>query len=61
MPVDGNSSPTPKRAQTNEARRKASTYDMFENLEKTRLKPAEANRKRFRTSTAPATVPVSED
>jgi hypothetical protein len=61
MPVDGTSGPNPKRAQTNDARPKASSYDMFRNLQKTRLKAAEANRKRLLTNTAPATSPVLEE
>lgn len=61
MTGDAKSSANPKRVQTNGTRPKASTYDMFQGLEQTRLKAAEANRRRLQTSTAPIPSPVSED
>jgi hypothetical protein len=61
MTVDAKSSANPKRAQTSSTRPKASTYDMFQGLQQTRLKAAEANRKRLQTSAAPITLPVSEE
>lgn len=42
-------------------RPKASSYDMFEGLQNTRLKAAEANRKRLLANSAPAAPPVSKE
>jgi hypothetical protein len=43
------------------ARPKASNYDMFEGLQQTRLKAAEANRKRLLGSSAPVTLPDPQE
>jgi hypothetical protein len=58
MTTDGKSNPTSKRVVT---RPKASNYDMFVGLQQTRLKAADANRKRLLASNAPVTPPVSEE
>jgi hypothetical protein len=39
-------------------RPKASRYDMFDGIRQTRLKAAEANRKRLLASNAPAIIPA---
>lgn len=61
MTADGRSSSTPRRAPGAEIRPKASRYDMFEGLQQTRLKAAEANRKRLLAGDAPVTPPVLEE
>jgi hypothetical protein len=56
MTGDGKSSPT-SASDSRIARPKASRYDMFDGIRQTRLKAAEANRKRLLASNAPAIVP----
>jgi hypothetical protein len=59
--TDRKSNPPLTRSQNAETRPKASNYDMFEGLEQTRLKAAEANRKRLLASSAPVIPPVPEE
>ena len=56
MTGDGKSSPT-SGSDGRPARPKASRYDMFEGMRQTRLKAAEANRKRLVASNAPVIPP----
>jgi hypothetical protein len=61
MTTDRKSNPPSTRSQNVETRPKASNYDMFEGLHQTRLKAAEANRKRLLASNAPLTPSVREE
>ncbi len=55
MTGDGKSSPA---SDSRPMRPKASRYDMFDGIRQTRLKAAEANRKRLLASNAPAIIPA---
>ena len=61
MTTDRKSNPPSTRSQNAETRPKAASYDMFEGLNQTRLKAAEANRKRLLVSNAPLIPPVPEE
>jgi hypothetical protein len=60
--MTGNKKSDPTSAADGRAvRPQATSYDMFEGLEQTRLKAAEANRKRLLAGSAPAAPPASKE